>query len=523
MTNRLIAMLAIALWLSGIEAAHAQQNDDWRASISRHARLMGQGKYTEALPEIERAKQLAEAFDAGDLRRTETQVHFATTLDYLGRYPEAEKIYRELLALPPLQLPKSVKRPYLLRSIGRILVVKALFMDAEKFYTEALKIESASLAKDDPARAEGLSAMADLFLSQGRHKDARPYAEEAMALVSRTKGPMSLEMLGPLNSLAWAHNGLREFEKSQPLFEQTISILERRFGPEHARLAYALNNLAAVHLMKGSYAEAATLFRRVLRINEKAMGSSNPEIASNLNDLALALRNTASDEEVELLYLRSLEITEKAYGLSSPRVTTPLINLAGHYMHQGKDAQAEKLLRRVVQIQEDSPQLKGTVHPIGGLNNLASLLIKLKRTKEAEPLVRRAFEMAEKLNGPVDPMLAMQVSTVAELYSELGQFEAALPAAERAFAITQTVPGPSTSEHANSALTLAEVSSKTGHSERAEEMYKLAIRNFDLRGLADGRAVARHKYAEHLDRVGRSAEAKSLRSEADAIVAPKKK
>src|ERR1035441_4828427 len=97
------------------------------------------------------------------------------------------------------------------------------------------------------------------------------------------------------------------------------------------------------------------------------------------------------------------------YRLSLPAASR-LLTQAGHYLYErARYAEAEPLMRRAVAIDE---RLYGPDHPevAADLSNLASLLYSTNRLVEAEPLMRRVVEIFEKAYGPDYPTVATSLN-----------------------------------------------------------------------------------------------------------------
>lgn len=84
------------------------------------------------------------------------------------------------------------------------------------------------------------------------------------------------------------------------------------------------------------------------------------------------------------------------------------------FLDTNRAAKAEPFLRRALDIHE---KLLGPDHPyiVLSLSNLAYALIKMNRLAEAEPLLQRALPIAETKLGPQDPYLGITLSHFARL------------------------------------------------------------------------------------------------------------
>jgi tetratricopeptide (TPR) repeat protein len=99
-------------------------------------------------------------------------------------------------------------------------------------------------------------------------------------------------------------------------------------------------------------------------------------------------------------------------------------------------AEAEPLLRRALAIDE---KVFGPDHPnvVRELNNFATLLQDTNRLVEAEPLMRRALAINEKSFGPDDPNVALCLNNLATLLQSTDRKDEAEPLIRRALAIDE--------------------------------------------------------------------------------------
>ena len=107
--------------------ATSQGATEWSQLMARHQQLFRAGRYVEALPVIEQAVELAAQFRESDFRRTDSTGKLAMTLDYLGRFDEAAKLYNEILERIRANPGNELASTGLLRSIGRIHVFETSF------------------------------------------------------------------------------------------------------------------------------------------------------------------------------------------------------------------------------------------------------------------------------------------------------------------------------------------------------------------------------------------------------------
>ncbi|MFT5509378.1 MAG: CHAT domain-containing protein/tetratricopeptide (TPR) repeat protein [Hyphomicrobiaceae bacterium] len=109
------------------------------------------------------------------------------------------------------------------------------------------------------------------------------------------------------------------------------------------------------------------------------------------------------------------------------------------------------------------------------LNLEAVLLVRLGRTKEAEPLYKRALLLREQNLRPGDPRIAESLNNSASLSAQLGQLDEALALHKKALAIRHKALGPNHPDVAQSLNNLANVELALGRPEKARPLLQRAL------------------------------------------------
>src|SRR5262249_31070186 len=109
---------------------------------------------------------------------------------------------------------------------------------------------------------------------------------------------------------------------------------------------------------------------------------------------------------------------------------------------KGKYSEAVDKLQEVISKRNDDPDVLGW---------LGSALQDAARYAEAEPLLKRAVEIAEKATGPEHPNTAACLNNLALLYNSQGKYADAEPLYNRSLAIYEKALGP---EHLETATCL---------------------------------------------------------------------
>ncbi len=325
--------------------------------------------------------------------------------------------------------------------------------------------------------ADDLSALNTQVIQlhrEGKHAEAVPIAQRALALAERLHGADHADVGSALHNLALLYLAQRRYADAHPLYERALAVRERALGANHADVGQTVNDLAFLHRQQGRYADAEQLYRRSASIFETALGANHPHLATSLHNLAALYLAQGRYADAELLYKRSLEIREKALGPDHETVSQSLNDLAGLYLRLGRYADAERLHKRALAIKEKA---LGADHPSVGttLNNLAELYRQQGRYTDAEPLYRRALAITERALGPDHPDVGTRLNNLASLYGKQGRSVDQERLYERALAIREKALGPDHPNVATSLNNLAFAYRQQGRNAEAEPLYKRAL------------------------------------------------
>ena len=161
-------------------------------------------------------------------------------------------------------------------------------------------------------------------------------------------------------------------------------------------------------------------------------------------------------------------------GVQWDETSTLLNNVGSYYYGRALYAKAEPLLRRALKINE---KVLGSEHPhvATNLNNLALLLKAQGKNDEAELLYRRVLRIDERSLAPEHPSVATNLNNLAGLLYTQGKYVEAEPLFRRALKINEKVLGPEHPSVATSLDNLALLLQAQGKNGEAEQLYRRAL------------------------------------------------
>jgi tetratricopeptide (TPR) repeat protein len=487
----------------------ALAQSDLEAYVRRYDELFEAGSYDAALAE-------ARKFEAAARGRYGTQHEAyagalfleARALYVLGKYPEAEKLYKQALPIFERAKPSAASTRDLaktLNGLGRVYEHQGRYAEAEALQKRALSIVESSPDSDQMVVSYALEDLGNAYFGEGRYAEAEDYYKRALAIRENAPGGDRTAVSQTLNLLSNVYMRTGRFADAEALLKRAVDIQEKAFGANHPDVAKSLTNLAELYRLTGRYSEAEPLQKRALEIQEKALGPDHPHVGVTLNNLALTYWNWGRYADAEPIYRRSIEVQEKALGKEHPQVALSLNNLGLVYMRLGRYAEAEPVLKRALAIRE---KVLPKDHPEIGqsLGNLAADYRYAGRAADGLPLLQRAAAIMEKNYGPEALNLSYSLTATANAYVALRRYAEAEPYARRSLAIREKALGPYHTDVASVLKTLAQinlgqnrVSEAAEFSRRAVDVAVRALKNGDVTTLGFDIASLREYFDVHLE------------------------
>jgi tetratricopeptide (TPR) repeat protein len=267
----------------------------------------------------------------------------------LNRFNEAEAYYNVCLA----QARSEEDRANVLSNLGLVQWENRNYVNAEKSFTEALKIER-ELAEHNPQTYN--SGVAVVLNNLGLlQRDIQKYAEAEKSFTEALKIDRELaekdsqaynpDVAGTLNSLGNLQADIQKYAEAEKSFTEALRI--RRELAEHNPQAYnpdlagTLNNLGTLQWNIQKYTEAEKSFTEALKIlrnlAEKNPQAYNPDVATTLSNLGTLQRNIQKHEEAEKSHTEALkirrELAEHNPQAYNPDIAMTLLNISILYFY----------------------------------------------------------------------------------------------------------------------------------------------------------------------------------------------
>ncbi len=392
--------------------------------------------FDEALRWGRMAQAVAVRLEPRGRRAASVARTLATVYKDQGRYDDAERAYRQALALrEELHGPDHPAVATAHKDLGVMARLRGDLALAATELHRGLEIERRTLGDNHPQLQSTYTNLATVAIDAARFEDALDLAGKALALRLRAFGPDHPEVAHALTLLAIAHEGLGAYPEALDRYRRALAITERRGGNEgELDLADVLSAIGGTYHKTGDFTAALEANRRAAGIRERLLGADHPTFAINLVNQGVELKSLGRYAEAERQHRRALAIFEAKLGPEHPHVGIVLDNQAEALRLMGDAAGALVVYRRSLAVLEKS---LGKDHPIvaDALTGLGRSALALGQVEEALPALERALAMREA--GPDDTNLAETRFALAQALARRGSAEAARgrALAERALAV----------------------------------------------------------------------------------------
>ena len=313
------------------------------------------------------------------------------------------------------------------------------FVQALESGKRALEIREGLLGPQNPAVADCISNVSEIYRAQEEFAQAEPLQRRALEIRKSVLGAEHPAVATSLSLLAGLYHQKGDFARAEEMYQSALAIREKVFGPDHSQVALTLNNLGAVYFSRGALSKAAPLYQRALEIREKTLDPDHIEIADSLNNLAVIHHYLGNLDRAEQMQLRAVRIWEKAPSVDPTRLASGLFNLGMFYRDRGDLDRAEAVSRQAQALLEKA---LGQEHPSVArvLTQLAGILQAKGQMDQAEQLQQRALKISEKALRPRDSQIAESYNSLAEIRLRRGDLNGAQPFFRHALDIWSQAP-----------------------------------------------------------------------------------
>ena len=334
-----------------------------------------------------------------------TKNYLALALLRQGKNEEAETLFREAVTAlragtAHLELAEAQT------GLGFVRFARGAYPEAERLFREALAIRRRDLGNEHRLVAETLNNLASVLSRTGRDAESEPMQQEAIAIFRKVYGDQHPKLATALNNLGLVQMARGQEAKAEALLRESLAIRRARLGADHPDLAQTLGNLGLLLQQKKSYAEAEALSGEALAIRRRAFGaaSGHATIVQSLVNMGQLRQAQGRAREAETLLREALTMAEKVTGRDQLATASCLQSLA-ETLEQMGSAEAEERYRAALRVRR-AKLPAGHPHLAYTLTGLGRWLRGHGRNEEGMELLREALTIREKTLPGGHPLIS---------------------------------------------------------------------------------------------------------------------
>jgi tetratricopeptide (TPR) repeat protein len=179
------------------------------------------------------------------------------------------------------------------------------YQESELLDQRKIAIDLKALGPNHPSVGNDLNALALLYVSQHRYKDAEPLLMRALKIYENSYGNENILVIKAQATLASVEYYLGNIEQAAQLYRTALSNGISTLSNKDLQTARILNELAFLYFQQGKLQEAATFYEWALASTQGAVGDENPLFAACMKDYAQLLRALGRPAEATALDMRA--------------------------------------------------------------------------------------------------------------------------------------------------------------------------------------------------------------------------
>jgi tetratricopeptide (TPR) repeat protein len=447
-----------------------------------------------------------------DEARVNLLFHAAQSSLILGKYDEAERMYRETLNCNRKTLSdEHLSTLYSMNNLALVLNKQGKYDEAKIMHEQVLTLETKVFGIEHPSTLDSMNNLALVLNNQGKYNEAEIIHRQALDGYKKILGAEHPSTLNSMNNLALVFNSQGKYDEAKIMHQQALALKTKVFGTEHLSTYNSIDNIARVLDNQGKYDEAEIMCRQALAGFKKMLGTDHPTILNNMNSLALILNNQGKYDEAEKMHRQVLEGFKKVLGAEHPSTLTSMNNIALLLDKQGKYDEAEIMYRKILTLKTKT---LGAEHPstLNSMNNFANLLDSQGKYDEAEAMHQQTLTLRTKALGAEHPDTLDSIDNLALVLDNQGKYDEAESMYRQALEGYKKVLGAEHLSTLDSMYNLALVLENQGKHEEAESMQRQALEGYKKVLDAEHQSTLDSIYnlALVLDNQGKHDEAKTM-------------
>jgi tetratricopeptide (TPR) repeat protein len=223
------------------------------------------------------------------------------------------------------------------------------FDDAEKLYKEAVALAE-KLPPGDENLIVALGRLGNTYAMRQNYTDAEVAFHRQLTIIEKTFGAESPRLADPLFYLGSVAGGMKNFTVAESYFSRALAINVKAFGENSTRTADSLRTLAGLYMAQSEWGKAEPYLLRAVKASEAAVGPNDNMVLIPLWGLCDLYDRAGQPEKSQPCWHRATGIMETQFGANSPNLATSLANESSALRRLGRKDEADQLDERLKMI-----------------------------------------------------------------------------------------------------------------------------------------------------------------------------
>lgn len=293
------------------------------------------------------SRKATDAYGDAHPQSTLAQDDLGTALTHMGKYAEAEAIFREVVETTRHRSPESQVLCTSLDNLATVLYEQGKYQEMEHVCRAALELSRRLWGPDHLQTADRIENMAGAVNSMGNTTEALKYMQDVVTIRRRVLGEMHPSTCASLINLGAMFHWCRRYDESESSYRLALRGYES-FTDGHPKIADILTRLGYLGIERSRWGEAETLFLRAIDIRRRMLGESHIETVASYLALGLVRFRQGRVEEAERLFTRNFPIRLERLGPGHRRTKDAAANYIEVLRAVGKHVEADALQHSVL-------------------------------------------------------------------------------------------------------------------------------------------------------------------------------
>jgi len=303
----------------------------------------------------------SEQLGPSHVKTIDAQMRYAMLLNDLGRYEEAEALYRDTLDLAIQAHGDDTEPAMQVRvNLGAMLFAVARFAEAATVYEPTLAWYRKHRGDMHIDTLGCMGSLASCYINIDRLDEAGPLFRESAAGMRTLEGASNQRVVTAMSNLAGYHRARAELDLARQLYEETLQFSRAALGEDHWQTIMIADNLGGVMFAQGKPDEAAPLTRAALDARRRTLGENHAATLRSWYNLGMVLQAQGDLDQSAQSLRRALDGFVTVHGPFHLYPITARNTLAGLFVRAGRFHDAERIMLDEYELLGSTPDAPTT-------------------------------------------------------------------------------------------------------------------------------------------------------------------